>query len=86
MQNVVIKAVLNGWEVQVGCQTLVFVDKKLLLNELKAYMENPKKKEASVRATAINKYLLCQGVPAPVEPPLYTMPVGSPIPPRPLRQ
>jgi hypothetical protein len=41
MRGVSIDAVLNGYIVKVGCQTLVFQSRGELLVELAAYLENP---------------------------------------------
>lgn len=43
---ITIKAVLNGYRVEVGCQELVFESRKRMLKELKRYLKNPDKVEA----------------------------------------
>ena len=58
MRTVTIDAALNGFIAKVGCQTLVYSDRKTLLDDLDAYMADPKKKEADMRETALNKRLL----------------------------
>lgn len=58
MRTVTIDAALNGFIVKVGCQTLVYSDRRTLLDDLDAYMADPAKKEADMRETALNKRLL----------------------------
>lgn len=41
MRNVKIKRVMNGFVVDVGCQTLVFEGAETLLSELKRYLDSP---------------------------------------------
>jgi len=53
-RNVQISAVLNGWVVQCGCQTLVFSDRNDLLNELNAYLKDPTGTEARFLKTSVN--------------------------------
>ena len=43
---ITIKAVLNGYRVEVGCQELVFESRKWMLKELKRYLKNHDKVEA----------------------------------------
>ena len=45
MRAVNIGAVMNGFIVTVGCQTLVFTTREELLRELNAYLENPEQTE-----------------------------------------
>jgi len=68
MRDVKITAVLNGWVAKVGCQTLVYNDKKTLLHDLGAYMSNPKGKEQAFIKNAVNKHLIAN------------TPTGEPIP------
>jgi len=61
MRNVKIRAVLNGWIVDVGCQILVYEGKEgreRLLKDLKEYMMDPSDKEKHMTATAVNKHLM----------------------------
>lgn len=44
-REIVIKKVLNGFIVNVGCQTVVFKDENELILELKDYFANPEKVE-----------------------------------------
>lgn len=61
MREVVIRKVLNGFIVQVGCQTVVFQNKTELLVELSNYIDNPAEMEKkygwdnSVAVTAVHQ-------------------------------
>lgn len=75
MRRVTVNAVLNGWTVQCGCQTLVYTDPDKLTGDLRDYLRDPKAKEAAVIESAVNKRLL-QDIPQPAEatlPPLNAM-------------
>lgn len=54
MYNVNIRPVLNGWTVEVGCQTVVFTSLDELLKEMKAYLEDPRATEVRYRKEGIN--------------------------------
>lgn len=58
MRQVTINAVLNGWAVVVGCQTLVYRDKAELLADLSDYMDNPQVKEKAIIEKAVNRRLM----------------------------
>jgi len=58
MRSVMVNAVLNGWTVQVGCQTLVYTDPDKLTGDLRDYLRDPKAKETAVIESAVNKRLL----------------------------
>ena len=58
MRTVTVTAVLNGWMVKVGCQTLVYNDQKSLLKDLGEYMANPLAKEKKFISSAVNKRLM----------------------------
>ena len=87
MREIKIKAALNGWTAQVGCQTLVYTDQQALLKDLGEYMTDPKAKEKAFVDAAINKRLLTEGVPcaemtAPDQPTMNAVcapPAGRPI-------
>jgi len=64
MRSVTVNAVLNGWMVQIGCQTLVYTDPDKLTGDLRDYLRDPKAKEAAVIESAVNKRLL-QDTPQP---------------------
>jgi hypothetical protein len=72
MRSVTVNAVLNGWTVQVGCQTLVYTDPDKLTGDLRDYLRDPKAKEAAVIESAVNKRLL-QDVPAVAQAPMPTL-------------
>ena len=72
MRSVTVNAVLNGWTVQVGCQTLVYTDPDKLTGDLRDYLRDPKAKEAAVIESAVNKRLL-QEIPAIAEAPMPTL-------------
>ena len=75
MRSVMVNAVLNGWTVQVGCQTLVYTDPDKLTCDLRDYLRDPKAKEAAVIESAVNKRLLQDMPPAaPVRTPEAPMP------------
>ena len=74
MRDVKITAVLNGWIAKVGCQTLVYNDKKALLHDLGTYMADPKGTEKAFIKNAVNKRLIAnmptdEPRPAPATPP-----------------
>lgn len=52
MRDLKISAVLNGYIVKAGCQTLVFQSARELLRELEAYLNNPAEVEKRFVATA----------------------------------
>lgn len=72
MRSVTVNAVLNGWTVQVGCQTLVYTDPDKLTGDLRDYLRDPKAKEAAVIESAVNKRILTEGCPTP--PPVTVQP------------
>lgn len=44
-KKLVIKTVLNGWRVSVGCQEVVFTEKEKMLAEISAYLDDPTEAE-----------------------------------------
>ena len=78
IREIKIKAVLNGYVVNVGCQTLVFQSRQALISELDSYLDQPDLVEKRYRDTALNKDIL--NVPAPQEATANTpeMPVDAP--------
>jgi len=50
-----IEPVLNGWICRVGCQTVVFNEKKTMLAEMEAYYSDPDGTEKRYLASALNK-------------------------------
>lgn len=45
MRDVKIKKVMNGFTVQVGCQTLVFETQERMMGEIEKYLKNPQETE-----------------------------------------
>lgn len=72
MRSVTVNAVLNGWTVQCGCQTLVYTDPDKLTGDLRDYLRDPKAKEKAVIESAVNKRLL-QDIPQTAEWPMPTL-------------
>jgi hypothetical protein len=64
-----IKAVLNGWIVTVGCQTVVYQDRNQLISDLDAYLKDPDATEARVLRTAVNQTHTLGGGGDPAAPP-----------------
>lgn len=59
LRKVTIEPVLNGWIVTVGCQRVVFDDKKIMLEKISEYLSDPEKIEEEYRRFAVNaKYTL----------------------------
>ena len=58
MYDITIKAALNGWICQVGCQALVFESKEKMLGEINRYLEMPESVEKEYREHAVNARLL----------------------------
>jgi len=54
IREITIKAILNGYIVQIGCQTLVFNDLNTMMLEISRYFENPEKTEKFYLETSIN--------------------------------
>lgn len=72
MRSVTVNAVLNGWTVQCGCQTLVYTDPDKLVGDLRDYLNDPKTKEKAVIESAVNKRLL-QDMPQTAEAPMPSL-------------
>jgi hypothetical protein len=63
-----IKAVLNGYIVTIGCQTVVFPSPAALASAICEYYTEPTETEKRYRETALNKALLNDATPnAPTE-------------------
>lgn len=58
IREIKIKAALNGYIAIVGCQTLVFNERAVMLKELDAYLEKPDETEKRYREQAVNRDLL----------------------------
>lgn len=59
IHEIKIKAVLNGYIVNVGCQTVVFNDRNMLMCELNHYLQDPAETEKRYREQALNRDILC---------------------------
>lgn len=55
MRRIVITPLLNGYSVEVGCQTVCFESKTRLVSELSRYLDNPGEVEAEYLKNAVNK-------------------------------
>ena len=75
MRNITIKPALNGYIVDVGCQTVVFASRIALMHELTRYLEKPSEVEAEYLKDAVNprKRLECD-VPCPTLAPVNDVP------------
>jgi hypothetical protein len=54
IRDITIKAVLNGFVCQVGCQTVVFESRSELVSALGTYLEKPEDVEKNWRLNALN--------------------------------
>ena len=73
IRDIRISAVLNGFEVKLGCQTLVFTDVTEMLKEIRRYLKNPEAIEKEYLEKALNaKHIVPQTYPAPTAPLSYT--------------
>ena len=55
MAAITISHVLNGWVVQVKCQTLVFTDPQVLTEKLRTWLTNPEATARDVLEKAVNR-------------------------------
>lgn len=70
IRDISIHAVLNGFVVQVGCQTIVFNTAESLASNLTLYLNNPDEFEKEFIHTAINqKHLMPLPPPGSLVPP-----------------
>ena len=53
-RSIEINAALNGYIVRVGCQTVVFEDRKRMLENLDGYLTSPTSFEKTFRANAMH--------------------------------
>lgn len=60
-RDVTIKTVLNGWIVEVGCQTVVFTSMIDMQNTLRDYLQSPKKTEDKYFKESINAEFFSDG-------------------------
>lgn len=55
MKKITIKPKLNGWTVEVGCQEVVFQDRKDMLAEIDRYIRNPEEVAKEYAENAVNE-------------------------------
>lgn len=67
MHNVKIIPVLNGWEVEVGCQKVVFSQVEMLLTELRSYLVDPEITVKRYQSESINSRFISNQAEAPPE-------------------
>ena len=73
IRDIRISAVLNGFEVNVDCQTLVFTDVTEMLKEIRRYLKKPEEVEKEYLEKALNaKHIVSQN-PARTAPFPYTI-------------
>jgi len=58
MREITIRTVLNGFVVQVGCQTVVFENKDTMLTEIGRYISDPDGVEKDYIAKSINSNVI----------------------------
>lgn len=64
---IAITAVLNGWIVTIGCQTVVYQSREMLLADLSAYMQWPEATEDRFLSQAVNRaHTMGGAVPTPM--------------------
>ena len=54
LREITIRAVLNGWIVQVGCQTVVFDDSSKMMGEIHDYLRYPRSVMERYKEDAVN--------------------------------
>lgn len=67
MRKIEIRPCLNGFIVQVGCQTVVFTSVEALVNNLAAYLRNPEMMEKDWLTKSINSRWLYGPVESPTQ-------------------
>ena len=75
IRDITIHAVLNGFEVKVGCQTVVFTDITEMLKEIKRYLKNPETVEKEYLEKALNAKHVVPGIALATQ--YYAPPGGS---------
>lgn len=58
-REITITPVLNGWVCRVGCQTVVFTEKAIMLARLSDYYSDPNGMEKQFVGNAVNKTMDC---------------------------
>jgi len=75
IRDIRISAVLNGFEVKVGCQTLVFTDVTEMLKEIRRYLKKPEEVEKEYLEKALNVKHVVPGIALATQ--YYASPGGS---------
>lgn len=65
IRNITISPVLNGFNVKVGCQSLVFTSTSHMLSELDRYLNSPESVEKEYLKDSLNTDKLDRGLIAP---------------------
>jgi hypothetical protein len=55
MKDITISPALNGWKVKVGCQEVLFTNRKTMLEEISRYINDPAKVEKEYLSKSKNK-------------------------------
>jgi hypothetical protein len=67
-RDVIITATANGWIARVGCQTFVYTEPAVLLEDLRQYLENPVAKSEEMLKTSRNvRYTMSTGPATPLQ-------------------
>ena len=79
IKDIRISAVLNGFEVIVGCQMVVFTDITEMLKEIRRYLKNPEAIEKEYLEKALNAKHMMSGIVPGTQyyPPPMLMPSSS---------
>ncbi len=77
IRDISIRAALNGFTVQCGCQQLVFESVDKLIDNLRDYLRDPDKHEKKFLSEAINRKHTHSMDPVCQPPPGFGMPVGT---------
>jgi hypothetical protein len=56
MKDITISPALNGWKVKVGCQEVLFTNRKTMLEEISRYINDPNNIEEEYLSRAKNKF------------------------------
>ena len=59
-REITIRPALNGYICKVGCQTVVFQSRELMITALRDYLENPNTIEALYQRNAMHKEMLTE--------------------------
>jgi hypothetical protein len=71
IRNILVKAVANGWIVEVGCQTFVYDNMAKLTLDFQSYLMDPHGTEKRIMESAVNAKHTMQNEPTPCCPQEY---------------